>query len=277
MTISKRDLCRKFLISTILFLLVFISTSAFFPGDTILAEGSGDLDRAQYISNYADITLEAGKLLIPDDSVEFRRNLILASLFSTSFLFDQGVRDFIQDNLYSGENILSRILYSMGDPDYVLPGYLLAGSYSYLSNDRYFQDSLLLSLQSLIITQFYTELFKTTVARTRPRNSVDNPFERGEGGKSFFSGHASGSWAVMTVFADRYPDYSLPFYGLAAGVAGSRIYEDAHWFSDVLIGSVVGYGIGRLTISINSDIGEGIEIKPVFKENLAGLHFKYSF
>ena len=277
MSINKRDLNRILVISSLLSFLVLISVLIFCPGGSVIAEGYNGLDRSQYISNYSDITLEAGISLIPDDSIELRRNIILASLLSTSFILDQGIRDFVQDNFYFGDNILSRTLYKLGDPDYVLPGYLLAGGYSYLSDNRYFQDSLLLSFQSLLITQFYTELVKTTVGRTRPRNSVDNPFERGKGGKSFFSGHASGSWAVMTVFAERYPGYSLPFYGLAAGVAGSRIYEDAHWFSDVLIGSVAGYGIGRLTISINSNIGEDIKIKPVFKENLVGLHFKYSF
>ena len=115
------------------------------------------------------------------------------------------------------------------------------------------------------------------MARTRPRNSIDNPFERGEGGRSFFSGHASGSWAVMTIFAERYPDYSLPFYGLAAGVAASRIYEDAHWFSDVLVGSLVGYGIGKLTIKMNNGLDDKILVAPVIEENLAGIGLQFSF
>ncbi len=246
-------------------------------GNSLFAKDLSDLNRSQYFGNYSDITIEAGKSLIPNDSIELERNLILASLFAFSFLFDQGVRDFVQDNLYFGDNILSKTLYNLGDPDYILPGYLLAGGYSYLAKNRYLKDSLFLSFQSLFVTQFYTELFKTTVGRTRPRNSIDNPFERGEGGKSFFSGQASGSWAVMTVFAERYPDYSLPFYGLAAGVAGSRIYEDAHWFSDVLVGSFVGYGIGKLTINLNRGLDAYFLVTPLIEENLAGLSMEFSF
>ncbi|MFN2364586.1 MAG: phosphatase PAP2 family protein, partial [Halarsenatibacteraceae bacterium] len=252
---------KKILIITlILFSLIILS------GDSLHAKDLGGLDRSQYLKNYSEITIEAGKSMLSDDSNELRRNLVLAGLLSSSFLLDQGVRDFVQDDLYFGDNIISRSLYNLGNPDYILPGYLLAGGYSYLTDNRYFQDSLLLSLQSLIITQFYTSLFKKTVARTRPRNSIDDPFERGEGGKSFFSGHASGSWAVMTVFAERYPDYSLPFYGLAAGVAASRIYEDAHWFSDILTGSLVGYGIGKLTIKMNRNFSEDLQISPIVND-----------
>ncbi|MFW6301785.1 MAG: phosphatase PAP2 family protein [Bacillota bacterium] len=263
---------KRFLIITLIFFSIIVLS-----GDILDARDLNGLNRSQYVKNYPAITIGAGKSLIPDDSTELRRNLIIAGLFSSSFLFDQGVRDFVQENLYFGDNLLSRALYNLGNPDYILPGYLLAGGYSYLTEDRYFQDSLLLSLQSLLVTQFYTSLFKTTVARTRPRNSIDDPFERGEGGRSFFSGHASVSWAVMTIFAERYPDYSLPFYGLATGVAASRLYEDAHWFSDVLVGSFVGYGIGKLTIKMNNNINENVQIRPIVSENLAGLNFEFSF
>lgn len=277
MSISREDSRRILTILSILIFLVFLPGLIWGPVNCLAAEGQEDLDRKKYLRNYPEITLEAGMSLIPDDSTELRKNLILASLLSTSFLLDQGVRDFVQDNLYFGDNILSRTLYNLGNPDYILPGYLLAGGYSYLSADRYLQDSLLLSLQSLIITQVYTGFFKSTVARTRPRYSSDNPFERGEGGRSFFSGHAAGSWAVMTVLAARYPDYSLPFYGLAASVAGSRIYEDAHWFSDVLLGSFVGYGVGKLTIKMNNGLDDEVLLVPVLEKNLAGIGLQFNF
>jgi membrane-associated phospholipid phosphatase len=65
---------------------------------------------------------------------------------------------------------------------------------------------------------------------------------------SFPSGHSIAAWTLATVIAEQYKDTRLiPIiaYTCATGVALSRTTENAHWLSDVLIGSVLGYGIGK--------------------------------
>lgn len=69
-----------------------------------------------------------------------------------------------------------------------------------------------------------------------------------DGGASFPSGHATISWALASVIAHEYKDnrsVSFGAYGVAAIVSVSRFTGRNHFLSDVLVGSAIGYGIGR--------------------------------
>jgi Capsule assembly protein Wzi/PAP2 superfamily len=64
---------------------------------------------------------------------------------------------------------------------------------------------------------------------------------------SFPSGHATLTWAAATVLAQEYPGplTKVFAYGLASAVSAARIAGHDHFPSDVLVGSVAGWLIGR--------------------------------
>ena len=64
---------------------------------------------------------------------------------------------------------------------------------------------------------------------------------------SFPSGHATMTWAAATVLAQEYPGplTKVFAYGLASAVSAARIAGRDHFPSDVLVGSVAGWLIGR--------------------------------
>jgi membrane-associated phospholipid phosphatase len=65
---------------------------------------------------------------------------------------------------------------------------------------------------------------------------------------SFPSGHSIAAWTLATVIAEQYKDKKavpIIMYTLACGVALSRTTENAHWLSDAIVGSALGYGIGK--------------------------------
>ena len=67
------------------------------------------------------------------------------------------------------------------------------------------------------------------------------------GGTSFPSDHAAITWAFASVVAHEYP-HPLPqfgAYGLALGVSLARAASDQHFLSDVFIGGLLGYQIGK--------------------------------
>lgn len=69
-----------------------------------------------------------------------------------------------------------------------------------------------------------------------------------KGGTSFPSGHAIHAWSVATVIANEYHDHrfvQIGAYGLASLVSVARYTGEKHFLSDVLVGSAMGYGIGR--------------------------------
>jgi len=114
-------------------------------------------------------------------------------------------------------------------------------------NDR-LRETALLGATALLNSTIVVSALKTVSQRQRP--PVDN--SSGEffaGGSSFPSGHAASIWSVATVVAEEYgqhrPVVQVGVYGLAAAVSVSRFTARKHFLSDVLVGSALGYGIGR--------------------------------
>ena len=67
------------------------------------------------------------------------------------------------------------------------------------------------------------------------------------GGTSFPSDHAAVTWAFASIVAQEYPHPAAEIgaYGLALGVSMARAAADQHFLSDVFIGGLMGYQIGR--------------------------------
>ncbi len=79
------------------------------------------------------------------------------------------------------------------------------------------------------------------------------------GGNSFPSNTAAVSWAAASVLAHEYPGTltKLLAYGVAAGVSAGRVIGEKHWTSDAVIGSALGWYMGRQIFRARS---QGAEI-----------------
>ena len=114
-------------------------------------------------------------------------------------------------------------------------------------NDR-LRETGLLAGEALIDSGIVVNVLKTVSQRQRP--PVDHSSgEFFDGGSSFPSGHAISAWSLATVIAQEYghhrPLVQVGAYGLATAVSLSRYTGRNHFLSDVLVGSAMGYGIGR--------------------------------
>jgi len=73
-----------------------------------------------------------------------------------------------------------------------------------------------------------------------------------DGGNSFPSGHSTQAWAVATVIANEYHDrraVQIAAYGVATAVSVARFTGQKHYLSDVVVGSAMGYAIGKYVYS----------------------------
>jgi membrane-associated phospholipid phosphatase len=129
-------------------------------------------------------------------------------------------------------------------------GGVSAGMYAigrWTHNDH-LRETGLLAGEALIDSQIVTQAAKLVFQRQRPNQADgDGEFFSGKG-SSFFSGHASSSFAVATVIACEYHNHPLAVwgsYGVATAVSLSRYTGRKHYLSDVLVGAAVGYGVGR--------------------------------
>lgn len=156
-----------------------------------------------------------------------------------------------------------------------------------IARDRQARDTGLMAWETLLHTGLLVQVVKHLAGRQRPsveggRDYWHGPsaiFKRYDGYfsdyDSFFSGHTVSAWGLATVIAQSYRDRTwVPplCYGLATLVGLSRLTEDAHWFSDVFLGAVIGYAVGRMVVRNRE---RRFQFTPTLRPGGAGLAFSY--
>jgi len=116
----------------------------------------------------------------------------------------------------------------------------------HLSNNDQQRETGILSGEAAVGAFLDTEVFKYAAGRERPFVGT-SPGRFFVGGDSFPSVHASVSWAIASVIAHEYPGAltQLLAYGVAGGVSAARWAGQKHFASEVLIGSALGWYMGR--------------------------------
>ncbi len=71
---------------------------------------------------------------------------------------------------------------------------------------------------------------------------------------SFPSGHATFAWALAVVLASKEPRARWLFYGLAFFISLSRVYLGVHYPYDVIAGSLIGLGIGNISLWVEQNM-----------------------
>jgi membrane-associated phospholipid phosphatase len=93
------------------------------------------------------------------------------------------------------------------------------------------------------------EVMKIVFRRERPlvNNANGKFFHSAWNDGSFPSNHSILAWSMASVVASEYPGWlsQTAVYGLASTVSISRVLSEQHFPSDVLVGSVAGWLIGR--------------------------------
>jgi membrane-associated phospholipid phosphatase len=119
-----------------------------------------------------------------------------------------------------------------------------------LTNNDRAKSAGFLSLEALANTAILVQGAKAITGRERPK-SGDRDGSFWVRGNSFPSGHSASVWSLAAVFAGVYPDNKLiqvGAYSLATAVSISRVTGQNHFVSDALVGSAVGYLIGRMVV-----------------------------
>jgi membrane-associated phospholipid phosphatase len=144
----------------------------------------------------------------------------------------------------------------------------------------------LLSVESFVLTGIFTQVLKYSTHRHRPDtgdppHTWDGPsLDRSGSTMSFPSGHASSSFAIATVIASEYDNYLVPplAYSVAAITALNRVSHNAHWSSDVFVGSAIGYFTGKAVVASHRNGKETrLSLAPLMIDGNLGSVMTYRF
>lgn len=165
---------------------------------------------------------------------------------------DQPIKDFAQAHRDENLTWVSRnVLEHFGSEHSII---VMSGLFTYglVFKNQKCQSTGLLAFESFVMASLVTRVPKTLIGRERPDNwqghgpyTFNGPF----GGNSFPSGHTTASFAVASVIATQFRDIKwVPYasYGIATMAGLSRVYDNKHWFTDVVAGATVGIVIGNM-------------------------------
>jgi len=165
---------------------------------------------------------------------------------------DEGVRDaMLKDRSYNNSiPIEAGRIWGEAYTTLIVSGLLAASG---ISNDNQSNKKIAFEIaQSGLYTASVTQLLKMSIGRDRPylNNGAFNfsPFQKFDNDYwSLPSGHTSLAFSLSTILSQNSKSdlLKIAWYIPAVMTAFSRVYQDKHWTSDVLLGSAVGYFIAK--------------------------------
>lgn len=203
-----------------------------------------------------------------------------AGILATAYLltnFDEDIKEFKDKHENKTLDNLAPVFRKFGE---FYPSLILFTVGQFTNNEKTIKAGYY-SAEAALLAAGITYVGKNIFARARPytgegANSWNN--ERFNSDYSSFpSGHSTVAFATATVLAQMYKDEKgIPelMYTLASLAALSRIYDDKHWFSDVVLGSSIGYFSGKLLLNLKEKDGF---IGPQTDGNSIGLVFGGQF
>jgi len=199
---------------------------------------------------------------------------------------DGDLKVWMQNKRSCRTNTLAAIGKPFGNGRYVLPALGTLYCYGRLSGNDRLHRTALLGCESVVISGAITGVVKYLSHKRRPPSVETDDIPRSgpavsTAHLSFPSGHSACAFAVGTVLAMEYEDTPLVprlAYTAATLCAYSRVNDNAHWVSDVVVGSVIGHLTARAVVGRHAGVRTTrLGLEPVLGERGTGLSLSYRF
>ena len=181
-------------------------------------------------------------------------------IFTTAIVMhnDAAIASFFQRNQSNVSKDLAFGFEKIGNGGFCFPAMgVLYLSGLVFKNER-IQYTGLQGFKVLVIGGGIAEVLKIVVERERPFQNT-NPYVfhglyKPKGYNSFPSGHTFDAFAIATVISQQVKNkwWNIPIYAVATGVGLSRLYDNKHWASDVMMGAAIGYCVGKVVMKSNN-------------------------
>ena len=165
-------------------------------------------------------------------------------LFAGALLGDHEFREESQERRGGTTNSIASVGNTFGDWRVLVPALSVGYLAGEIAGSGEVKGTILRAGAAAALATGLSSGLKYTIGRHRPDIAGTNiEFRPFSGSNSFPSGHTAAAFAIATAVADQtrdgWSDYLL--YGAASLTALSRINDNRHWTSDVLIGGLIGH------------------------------------
>ncbi len=212
------------------------------------------------------------------DRDDWMRVSAIATVSAGLFTQDEKIKSWVQTHKnHASSRVADDVsaMYKLSLP--TLAGF---GLYGLAAGDPIAKETFLLGAESVVITAVFVQTLKRSLGRHRPytgdsHDTWSGPvlFDHGED-LSFPSGDASTAFAIASVVAAEYDNAVVPpvVYTLSSLVALERVHNNAHWSSDVFVGSAIGYFTGKAVVrSHAAGKGNNLSIAPLLVGKSPGV------
>lgn len=206
-----------------------------------------------------------------------------SSIFLSYKFLDQRLQDESQEGKSWVKTGLAQLANSFGVGKYHTIAVGTTAVVSLLIKNKRLQETSIIWLGSLAVNSVVTEQLKITFQRHRPNTGDPHDTFDWRGGshlnKSFPSAHTSNAFTTATVFATLYKDEKwvpIVAYGIATLTGFSRIYNNAHWTSDVLAGAAVGFLSAKVVSGLYRRFSQKIVFLPSRSAHTTYFHLTYN-
>jgi membrane-associated phospholipid phosphatase len=159
--------------------------------------------------------------------------------------YDSQWNQSVQEVYHGKFKIILNVTHELGNIFYTIPAAtIIAGGSLYAKNDK-FQDAAFTSLASVLISDGIVAFIKLVSGRSRPEEGKGSCYFKPLSGRiSFPSAHSASAFALLMPWILYYPSvFTYSLFILPVGTGLARMVKKQHWASDVLAGSIIGFGV----------------------------------
>lgn len=202
---------------------------------------------------------------------------MVAGAVGIAYIFDENIRKPFREHGNQTLDKIANVGNTLGDPlvhiglaGIVYGGGLLAGSEKWQENGKMLGEAVLLADAATLV-------LKGSIGRGRPYVNGDRgsfkPFQFDSDYDSMPSMHTASSFAAASVMAGatESPWAKAAYYSAATLVGLSRMFDDQHWASDVLLGAAIGELCGRIVARHHAKGKRRFVLAPIISGNSAVL------
>jgi hypothetical protein len=230
------------------------------------------------VGRLGDEALEVVKTPLDTDGYGFVGTLAVTGAAGLTYIFDDNIRNKLQGNKSNGMDKATDAGSLVGNPFLHLGIAAAVYGGGIIWDSPVWKESGEMLGEAALLADAATFVLKQAVGRARPFVNGDKgrfrPGQFSSDYDSMPSMHTSSSFAMASVMAAASESMATKalYYSAATFVGFSRIYQDKHWASDVVLAAAIGELCGRIVTSAHVKNGKNkVSLVPLVSENSAGL------